>query len=505
MGKFAVGHTFTLFPKEIIPPVYPDGRNALIVAAVFLVIFAIAEYLRYFHQVKTEVTRKFVHLFSGLVALSLPFLFSSGISIFALGLGFMGILLVTKKIGWLQSVHRVNRKSSGAFVYPLSILLVLVLSGGKPVSYQLPLLVLAFSDAFAALIGKTYGRVHFRIHNQTRSLEGSLAFVVISFVITLIPLLLFTEVGRAEALLIAFILSVLITCLEAISVHGLDNIFIPVGTLFTFEKLITLNIDQLTYWLAMMLGLFALLMFSYRKKRLTVAGMLEGFLIAFAALILGGVAWCVPLLIYYATFNLGVELKVLPDPQVIDHEIGGDVDIYESRRVLHTFMVIIGILFLYAELKTAEVYGAFVAAFAFVYGMSWSLFADIRAQIKSGGKEHVLGRMILNAPYCIGGAAGVAMALVLTVIVPGSPLKQSLMLVPYIVFAALAGLSTFTFLGLGMQARYSCGQCQLSSTNPWCHGVSGSYSGGFAWLDFERNILLSSVMTGCVYFSFIII
>ena len=73
----------------------------------------------------------------------------------------------------LPSIHGVQRPTGGALLYPFVVLLVLFLSAGDPLRFQIPILLLAFSDALAAVVGLAYGRLHFRIFNDQRSVEGS--------------------------------------------------------------------------------------------------------------------------------------------------------------------------------------------------------------------------------------------------------------------------------------------------------------------------------------------
>src|SRR5207248_6187645 len=115
--------------------------------------------------------------------------------------------------------------------FPLAVcvlwLLYLNTGDGEPVrsriGYLVPLLLLTLSDALAALVGVAYGRFQYTTPDGFKSLEGSFAFFLCSFVCVHVPLLLLTDRGRAETLLIAVLLAWLATMFEAIAWGGLDN------------------------------------------------------------------------------------------------------------------------------------------------------------------------------------------------------------------------------------------------------------------------------------------
>ena len=65
------------------------------------------------------------------------------------------------------------------------------------------------------------GRLHFTTGEGDKSAEGSLACFVVALLCTLVPLLLFTQTGRSQTLLIALIVALLATMLEAVAWRGL--------------------------------------------------------------------------------------------------------------------------------------------------------------------------------------------------------------------------------------------------------------------------------------------
>jgi len=81
------------------------------------------------------------------------------------------------------------------------------------------ILIVAFSDTAATLIGKKLGR-HRVPYNKKKSIEGSMAALIVAFLCGYIYLPLF------PALVAAFSS----TIIESLPLKSLDNLFMPIGT-----------------------------------------------------------------------------------------------------------------------------------------------------------------------------------------------------------------------------------------------------------------------------------
>lgn len=93
----------------------------------------------------------------------------------------------------------------------------------------LGIVVLAFGDSSAAIIGKYLGRINYRgvVFSRAKTLEGSIGFIVFSFVPVLLTLYLLTDYGIYLIFLVATILVLVAAFVEALSRRGLDTITIP--------------------------------------------------------------------------------------------------------------------------------------------------------------------------------------------------------------------------------------------------------------------------------------
>jgi hypothetical protein len=171
-------------------------------------------------------------------------------------------------------LHAVQRTSYGELLFAVSVALLFWLKDGHfvslalhhkppvgPILYMLPILILTLCDAASAVVGSRYGKKTFSIEEGSKSLEGVIVFAVTAWLLSLIVILLMTDIGRGEAVLLAFITAAFGALLEAASWRGLDNLFIPLGLYFLLSNLLYLGVVGL----AVIAGLFfmALLLLLY--------------------------------------------------------------------------------------------------------------------------------------------------------------------------------------------------------------------------------------------------
>ena len=87
------------------------------------------------------------------------------------------------------------------------------------------LLVMAYGDGFAALIGQKYGTHTYTIFKGHKTFEGSFTMLVVSMIV--ITTYQYLQLGTVDFIQV-FLLSLVATLVEAISPFGIDNLFIPI-------------------------------------------------------------------------------------------------------------------------------------------------------------------------------------------------------------------------------------------------------------------------------------
>jgi phytol kinase len=256
-----------------------------------------------------ELVRKLAHVGVGLVALSLPYLFHSPWPVVALcGLSLASMvalrLITPLKQGVGSVLHSVARSSGGELYFPLSIAILFVLSRSNVLLYLIPILILTFADASAALTGGRYGLTHYQATEGEKSMEGSVAFFLVAFLGTHIPLLLMTDVGREKTLLIGLCMGLIAMLLEAVAWRGLDNLFIPLGGFILLKVYLTLDERALLWRFCVVLGLVILLHVLRGHATLNTAGLLSAALFGYLAWALGGWKWLVPPMALFISYPL---------------------------------------------------------------------------------------------------------------------------------------------------------------------------------------------------------
>lgn len=279
--------------------------HAVATGASFIAVFVAAELWRRYGDPPVEWTRKLVHVAGGLIAAVFPWLFTSAWTILALTAAFVAILGATRRFGLLRSVHGVTRRSGGWLWFPISIGIVYAIARGQPVFYLISILTLVVADAAAAIVGTAYGRNTFTAEQDRRSIEGSVVFLVTTFLLVHLPLLLLGGVDPLLSVLVALQIALIVAMLEAVSLEGNDNIIVPIATCFLLFKLTQKQPASLVYQLSaqlIMIGIIGVLVRRYAY--VTLSGALMLMLFTYGAFSLGGEEWIIAPALGLLAFSL---------------------------------------------------------------------------------------------------------------------------------------------------------------------------------------------------------
>lgn len=205
----------------------------------------------------SEVQRKLVHIGTGFYALTLPWLFPDRWPVYML----IGITLIVMmflrlpsvaKAGLGSTLHGVDRKSYGDILLAISIGVCFFLAQGNTLQYMLPIAVLTLADAAAALTGTTYGTKLFKVEESHKSIEGSVVFFVVTLLISVVFLMLLSDLPTPNILALSLMIAAFGTLVEAQSWRGFDNLFLPLGLLVFLAK----HADSSLLDLAILAGMF---------------------------------------------------------------------------------------------------------------------------------------------------------------------------------------------------------------------------------------------------------
>ena len=259
-----------------------------------------------------ELVRKIAHVGMGLVTLTFPWIFRAVWPVWVLCAGSTALLAAAR---WWRPLRpamggalgRVERAGAGEFYFTLSVALVFTLAWGADpagVLFVVPMLVLTLADAVGALVGVRYGQSRYTAGNGYKSVEGSLAFFIVAFFSTHVPLLLWAGAGRAESLLIGTLLGLLVMLMEAVCGYGTDNLFVPLTSFVALRIYLDLDVPALALRLAVLAGLTAVLLVWRRRTYLDDSAPLAAALVLYLCWSLGGWPWLVGPAALLVTYTL---------------------------------------------------------------------------------------------------------------------------------------------------------------------------------------------------------
>jgi phytol kinase len=219
----------------LLGPEDPTILRALAYILLIGAVFLLGEALYRLAKLPAEITRKVIHLGSGVVCLSLPFFLEDPWTLLALCTLFGVLLLASKPLGFLPSLDDVRRPSQGSLYFPLAVYLCFVLQDvqGDILYFLLPLLMLTVSDTAAALVGRRWPRHPYTVWGETKTLSGSTAFFLSAAALG-IPLLA-TRHDPITALTLGLSCALAGAVAEAIATRGLDNLSVPLAVVGVYH------------------------------------------------------------------------------------------------------------------------------------------------------------------------------------------------------------------------------------------------------------------------------
>lgn len=195
------------------------------------ILLIIAEGVNRLTSTDSEVTRKIVHIGSGHVILLAWWLNIAPWVIIVASVIASIIAVISYFMPILPSINSVGRPSLGTFFYAVSI--GVLVAGfwqlGYPQYVAVGILVMAWGDGMAAIIGQHFGKHPYTVAGMTKSWEGSLTMLGVSWLVTGL-ILGFVTGYSGQVGLISLGVALVATGLESFSRWGIDNLTVPLGS-----------------------------------------------------------------------------------------------------------------------------------------------------------------------------------------------------------------------------------------------------------------------------------
>ena len=221
--------------------------------------------------------------------------------------------LVYPLLAWLVSrkkfQHEDTRPAWGILWFPPAMCSIWYFSG-SPAITAAAMGVLAISDAAAALIGASLGRMEFTLTGDKKSIPGSIAFFITALAFLAACRSGGMILGSNGILLMAALCG---TLLEAMGSGGRDNFFVPVGVALALSAP---DMPELTLGAWLILPLCYLL---FRLGWLSASGAVAVWCLAMGIVACAGAAFLLPPLVFLV---LGTLMGKLPGKKSQDSKQG---------------------------------------------------------------------------------------------------------------------------------------------------------------------------------------
>ncbi len=217
-----------------------------ILGLIFSYLFAfsmllLVEAVRRWRNYPTEFTRKLVHIGAGMWIWAVLLLFDHWEFAIIPTATFIVFNALFLRFRVFSAMDPDKGATPGTVYFAFSCTLLLFLfhqgwSDGFPRGYEqyamVGIMAMTWGDAFSAILGKRYGRHFYSVpggKGHKRTLEGSLACFVFTFLAVAITLRITSSLDMPLILLGGLIAAILGTLLEAVSPFGTDNLTVPIG------------------------------------------------------------------------------------------------------------------------------------------------------------------------------------------------------------------------------------------------------------------------------------
>lgn len=221
----------------------PDYTALVISYAYVFGIIALGELLRRLGNRPLEFTRKFIHVGVGMWVVGTALLFETWYIALIPPATFVIINAISYWRGTIKAMETGDRSDLGTIYFPISFGVLVYVFWGQPVLMVASMMPMTWGDAMAAIIGQRYGHYRFTVGGRTRSLEGSLAMLLWSWVATSLALIVMPyltgmpTINWLLALMYGAAVALVCTLVEALTPWGLDNLTVPAAAALVLQAL----------------------------------------------------------------------------------------------------------------------------------------------------------------------------------------------------------------------------------------------------------------------------
>lgn len=263
--------------------------------AMVFVIIGLAGIISKVAKLSEELSRKLVHIGVGNWIIPAMYLFKELPFLLITPLAFILINYLSLRFKLIKVMEQ-EEPSYGTVWYAVSLFLLALfgfVTSMKEVAI-IGILVMAYGDGLAAVIGRKWGKRHFSVPFHRKSIEGSLALFIAAYVVSFLSF--YFILGKVD-LMGSFLIAFIAALVEIIPHMGGDNLLVPLVAGAT-TWFIGVENPSFDFYLAMLLAAL-ILGFGFYRRSITYTGTLHGMAVAIVLYQFGG--WMVfsALLIFF--------------------------------------------------------------------------------------------------------------------------------------------------------------------------------------------------------------
>jgi len=429
---------------------------AILIIALLLILVEFS--LKYFNF-PGIYTRKFVHIFTGLLICFVALFLQSNLPIILFAFTYIFIDLWALKKGKFKSIHP-DKRSYGTIFYAISVLVLAILFWGenKPL-FIITNLIMVIPDAMAALLGEQYARQYFIPLSEKKSAIGAMTMFFLSFIIVFVSLEYFYDKPISEHVIIALVLSAIATVAELISYRGSDNLSVPLlSGLYLYTLILPeyINIFNMIVVGTILAALVAV--GSWKIKFLDPGGAALAFLMGSIIFGFGGWSFTFPILGFFILSSLLSKLGKAKKRQIeASYQKSGVRDFQQALANGGVAMIIVLIFFFSGNESLYAIYlVSIAAATADTWGTELGIFSRSRPVLITNFKSVNPGTS--GGITLLGSLSAVAGSMIIISI--GSIFyKYSFIQFIFLILLGFSGSIVDSILGATIQGQYICKSC----------------------------------------------
>lgn len=486
----------------------PTSDEWLFFSVIFflvIMLIAVAEFLRKLLNGNSEITRKAIHIVTGILMAFAPYVFSSAIPPIIIAMVAITGTFFSMRFGLLESLHDMERLSYGTIIHPLSFLiLVLFFWDLSPQILSISILVLAIPDALAAIVGKHIRSPHYFAFSATqKTVEGSAAMFGSTVILILTFFWYFKIESETAWVIVAVTTALVVTAWEAACSKGWDNLAIPLSAAFMLHYFIYPSQHQMHEGMISAVILAAgIALISYYFKLLSDSGSIAVFLLASIIYGVGGWTWTIPILTFFISssvlskFGKNQKMKLKDAFDKTDKRDAGQV---AANGGVAGCLVLLWYLFP----DWTDLYLFYVASIAAVTADTWG--TEIGTMMKGRPRSIISLKSVeigtsggVSFAGIAGGIIGASLIVLSAYAASGSIMSEQNIL--KLVTCGLIGSLIDSILGATLQSQYRTIDGALTEKTV-VNAIPTTLVRGFVWLNNDKvNWICASSGAVSMYF-----